>query len=119
MSIRLARAYLQEREGREVPYDELATANLAPSPQVLDSDLSRLAADPRNGVTIVGDRRQAGIRRGYRYDKPEAPDPPDYTTLRLVGQSASGNSLAQDEDTREIYEIVPAGQLDWVAGPES
>lgn len=116
MAVAKIRAYLQEREGQEVSYEELQAAGLAPSDATLHADLSRLVADPRNGITIVGDERARGIRRPYRYDPPPVIHPPSFVTLRLIGQSADGNGLAQDDDMR-IYEIIPRGRLDYAAGP--
>ena len=37
-----------------------------------------------------------------------------YVTLPLIGQSAAGNGLAQDETTKRVYELVPIGRLDAV-----
>jgi hypothetical protein len=108
-------AYLKEREGREVPYAELAAAGLAPSEATLQADLARLAADPRSGVSRPGAGRQPGRRRPARYDTPVPPPEPQYVMLRLVGQSAAGNGLAADDGTGRLYEIVPAGRLDSAA----
>jgi hypothetical protein len=119
MSVRMIRNYLHARAGQEVSWKELAAASLAPSEATLAADLSRLTADPRNGITRIGAGPRKGAHRSYRYDKPAVPEQPEHITLRLIGQSARSNRLAQDEGTRQIYEIVPAGQLDWLAGPAS
>jgi hypothetical protein len=112
MAMRRVKAYLQEREGQEVSYEELAAAGLAPTEATLHADLSRLTANPRNGVTIVGDARSPGVHRPYRYDTPVPAPEPAYVTLRLIGHTAGGNGLGQDEQTRRIFEILPAGRLD-------
>lgn len=117
MAMARVRSYLQANEGREVPYQELLDAGLAPSEATLHSDLSRLVANPAEGITMIGDIRVRGMHRGYRYVKPAAPEPPQLVTLRLIGQTADGYGLAQDDETMRIYEIVPRGRLDYVAGP--
>lgn len=114
MAMARVREFLQAREGREVSWDELVDACLAPSLNTLNADLTRLVANPRNGITRVGDDRVRGVHRSYRYDKPA---PAQFVTLRLIGQSADGNGLAQDDQTMRIFEIIPRGRLDCVAGP--
>jgi hypothetical protein len=104
------REYLQDRAGHEVSYEELLAARLSPTQATLNADLSRLVADPRNGITRVGDERVKGTHRSYRYDKPPEPEPPKFVTLRLIGKTEAGNRLAQDDEMR-IFEIIPVGRL--------
>lgn len=106
-------AYLREREGQEVSYEELLAAGLAPRPDTLSSYLSRLVSDPRSGVTRTGeDTRRPGVYRGYRYDTPEPEAEPVMLDLRRVGSTVRGNPLAIDDETGELFEIVPIGKLE-------